>query len=197
MKLSIRAYARTRGVSDTAVHKAIRAGRITTEPDGSIDPVKADAQWANNTDPAKSHRSHRKKKKSHKLTQKKKVPKAAFDAVEDTLKAHPMMKAHLGDVSDIDSPDALYQKAKTAHEILKAQIGQLELRILKGELIDRQKALTQVFNAARAERDAWLNWPARICAQLAADLGVDEHALYVVLSASIRRHLQALSEGRA
>ena len=31
MGLSIRAYARHRGVSDTAVHKAIRAGRITPE----------------------------------------------------------------------------------------------------------------------------------------------------------------------
>jgi len=42
MGLSIRAYARHRGVSDTAVHKAIRAGRITPEADGTIDPDKAD-----------------------------------------------------------------------------------------------------------------------------------------------------------
>ena len=36
MGISIRAYARHRGVSDTAVHKAIRAGRITPEADGTI-----------------------------------------------------------------------------------------------------------------------------------------------------------------
>ena len=42
MGLSIRAYARHRGVSDTAVHKAIRAGRITPEPDGTIDADRAD-----------------------------------------------------------------------------------------------------------------------------------------------------------
>ena len=35
MGISIRAYARHRGVTDTAVHKAIRAGRITPETDGS------------------------------------------------------------------------------------------------------------------------------------------------------------------
>ncbi|TCP01019.1 hypothetical protein EV676_1301, partial [Caldimonas thermodepolymerans] len=35
MGLSIRAYARHRGVSDTAVHKAIRTGRITPEADGT------------------------------------------------------------------------------------------------------------------------------------------------------------------
>lgn len=43
MGISIRAYARQRGVSDAAVRKAIKTGRITTEPDGTIDPAKADA----------------------------------------------------------------------------------------------------------------------------------------------------------
>lgn len=46
MGLSIRAYAQHRGVSHTAVAKAIKAGRISKEPDGTIDPAKADAQWA-------------------------------------------------------------------------------------------------------------------------------------------------------
>ena len=46
MGISIRAYARHRGVSDTAVHKAIRSGRITPEADGTIDPGRADRDWA-------------------------------------------------------------------------------------------------------------------------------------------------------
>ena len=37
MGISIRAYGRHRGVSDAAVRKAIKAGRITAEPDGTID----------------------------------------------------------------------------------------------------------------------------------------------------------------
>ena len=45
MGLSIRAYARHRGVSHVAVKKAIDTGRITQLPDGTIDPVVADAQW--------------------------------------------------------------------------------------------------------------------------------------------------------
>lgn len=53
MGLSIRAYARHRGVSDTAVHKATRAGRITPEADGSIDPDRADREWAKNSDTPK------------------------------------------------------------------------------------------------------------------------------------------------
>lgn len=49
MGISIRAYAQHRGVSHEAVRKAIAAGRIQQEADGSIDPDKADAAWARNT----------------------------------------------------------------------------------------------------------------------------------------------------
>ena len=52
MGISIRAYGRHRGVSEAAVRKAIRAGRITPEPDGTIDPAKADSEWTRNTDVA-------------------------------------------------------------------------------------------------------------------------------------------------
>ena len=51
MGISIRAYAKHRGVSHTAVSKAIKAGRITREADGTIDPKKADKDWALNTRP--------------------------------------------------------------------------------------------------------------------------------------------------
>ena len=49
MGISIRAYAQHRGVSHEAVRKAIAAGRIQQEVDGSIDPDKADAAWDRNT----------------------------------------------------------------------------------------------------------------------------------------------------
>jgi hypothetical protein len=55
--LSARAYAQRRGVSHTAVGKAIRTGRIALLPDGSIDPAAADRQWAANTDETKSSNS--------------------------------------------------------------------------------------------------------------------------------------------
>ena len=54
MGMSRRAYARYRGCSEKAVRNAIRDGRISVEEDDTIDPVKADAHWAANTDPLKS-----------------------------------------------------------------------------------------------------------------------------------------------
>jgi len=41
-------------VSHTAVATAIKAGRISVEPDGKIDPAKADAQWARKTLPSQN-----------------------------------------------------------------------------------------------------------------------------------------------
>ena len=52
MGISIRAYAKLRGVSDAAVRKAIAAGRISKLADGTIDPKTADREWDSNSDPA-------------------------------------------------------------------------------------------------------------------------------------------------
>lgn len=52
MEISIRAYATRKGISDTAVRKAIKSGRITLTKNGKINPALADRQWEANTDPA-------------------------------------------------------------------------------------------------------------------------------------------------
>ena len=49
MGVSIRAYAPTRGRAESAVRKAIATKRITPNPDGTIDPERADQEWARNT----------------------------------------------------------------------------------------------------------------------------------------------------
>lgn len=51
-RLSLRAYARRRRTSPSTVHAAIVAGRITRDPDGLIDPERADREWLENTDSA-------------------------------------------------------------------------------------------------------------------------------------------------
>ena len=63
-----------------------------------------------------------------------------------------------------------YLQAKTANEVLKAQERRIRLQKLKGELIERARALALVFRLAREERDAWVNWPARAAALMAAEL---------------------------
>ena len=49
---SNRELARQLGVSETAVRRAEKAGRIGREADGTWDLAKVRAAWAGNTDPA-------------------------------------------------------------------------------------------------------------------------------------------------
>lgn len=172
MGLSIRAYARHRGVSDTAVHKAIRAGRITPEADGRIDAARADREWAKNSDTPKEGT----KRRAETVTAKE-------PAAESTAPA-------------LNTGGTSLLQARTVNEVVKAQTNKVRLARLKGELVDRPQAIAHVFTLARAERDAWLNWPARISAQMAAKLGIDTHTLHVALEAAVREHLQELGEVR-
>ena len=89
-----------------------------------------------------------------------------------------------------------FMQARTANEVLKAQERRLRLQQMKGELVDRAKAVAQVFRLARDERDAWVNWPARVAAMIAAELEVDPHQLHTVLERHVRDHLAELAEIR-
>ncbi len=185
MGISIRAYGRHRGVSDAAVRKAIKAGRITPEADGTIDPERADAEWGRNTDVAQQ-RGDQQRLDSGK---RKAVPQAALDAVGDTLR-----ESGAGVVGGSTTGGTTYMQARAANEVLKAQTARIRLQQLKKELVDRSKALSHVFRLARQERDAWMGWPARVSAQMAADLGVDAHRMHVTLEHHVRQHLTELAD---
>lgn len=199
MGMSRRAYAAHRGVSDTAVRKAIASGRITLEPDGTIDPVKADAKWDLQTDPAKQRGADSRElgaqtaagtAPARAQAGTKPVPQSAIDAVNDTLRdtgAAP-------DAGGGEGGQVSFLRARMANEVLKAQTAKVRLQKMKGELVDRAKATAAVFDLARRERDAWMNWPPRVAANMAAELGIDAHAMEQVLDKYLREHLAELAE---
>jgi len=174
MGISIRAYARHRGVSDAAVRKAIAAGRITPEADGTIDAERVDREWARNSDAPRNGTATRAVKVA--------VPEPSGTTGDGT--------------AALPSGGTSLLQARTVNEVVKAQTNKVRLARLKGELVDRPQAIAHVFKLARSERDAWLNWPARISAQMAAKLGVDPHTMHIALEAAVREHLQELGEMR-
>ena len=176
MGLSIRAYARHRGVSHVAVKKAIDTGRISLGTDGSLDPAQADREWAQNTTGSRKP-----------ATQGKAVPHDSPPLRESAIEA-PSPPLSAGGTSLL--------QARTVNEVVKAQTNKVRLAVLKGDLVDRSQAIAHVFRLARTERDAWLNWPARISAQMASKLEVDAHALHVAIDSAVRDHLQELGELR-
>ena len=186
---SNRELARRLRVSETAVRRAEKAGRIRREADGSWDPARVKAAWSDNTDQAQQRpaRSGKPKGKHRPL---KPVPEAALGAVRETLREH-------GEPIIAGSGQAMtFMQARTANEVLKAQERRLRLQQMKGELVDRAKAVAQVLRLARDERDAWANWPARVAAMIAAELGVDPHQAHTVLERHVRDHLAELAEIR-
>ena len=50
--------------------------------------------------------------------------------------------------------------------------------------------------AARNLMPAWVNWPARVAALMAAELGVEAHPMQKVLETHVRAHLADLAEVR-
>jgi ribosomal protein L19E len=183
-----RGLARQLGVSETAVRRAEKAGRIKREPDGAWDLERVKAAWAGNTDPAQQRAEPGARDGSRRARSAvKPVPEAALGAVRETLREHG---------ESVSAGAMTFMQARTANEVLKAQERRMRLQQMKGELVDRAKAVAQVFKLAREERDAWVNWPARVAAVMAAEIEVDPHQLHTVLERQVREHLNELAEIR-
>ncbi len=191
--MSERQYAAHVGLSRGAIQKAKAAGRLVLHEDGSINAAASDRLRAEATDPSKTRKAPAPKLKP--------VPEAAVSAVGDTLREQGM-------AAPISGGGTTFLQAKTAHEVLKAQERRIRLAKLKGELVDRDRATALVFRLAREERDAWVNWPARVAALMAAELTVscseavghevtiETAAMQKVLEAHVRAHLEELAQPR-
>ena len=75
---SNRKLAEALGVSETAVRKALAAGRISKDADGGFDIARVKRQWAGNTDAAQQRPTAK--------VGLRPVPAAAVDSVRETLR---------------------------------------------------------------------------------------------------------------
>ncbi|MDA0984148.1 MAG: hypothetical protein O3A06_14280 [Proteobacteria bacterium] len=174
--MSERQYAAHVGLSRGAVQKARATGRLVLFPDGSIDAAGSDARRDRDTDPSRQ-------RGAPEAPGLRPVAKAAVGSVRETLKEEGLPAG--GSLT--------FVQARTAHEIAKAHLARLRLQEKKGELVDRVRAEALVFRLAREERDAWLNWPARVAALMAAELGVEPHPMQKALETQVRNHLFELA----
>lgn len=197
--MSERQYAAHAGLSRGAIQKAKAAGRLALHADGSIDAAASDRRRAETTDPSKRRVASERTPPEPKL---KPVPEGALSAVGDTLKEN-------GHEAAPQTGATTFLQARTANEVLKAQERRLRLQRLRGELVDRDRAKALVFRLARQERDAWLSWPTRVAALIAAELTaagdpqgprevapLEPGAVQLVLESHVRAHLAELAEVR-
>lgn len=183
--MSERAYALHSGLSRGAVQKARKTGRLVMFPDGSINAAASDARRGAATDPDQQLRA-----------------RGGFGA----------LGGHAGgsDGGAVSGPgdSTSYLKARTALTVYQAQERQLAIQKKKGVLVDRARAETLVFRLARQERDAWVTWPGRVAALMAAQIMAEVEArtgaavvietavMQRVLEAHVREQLDALADLR-
>jgi hypothetical protein len=161
------------------VQKAIATGRIKLQSDGTIDADRALAALKGATDPAQS-------RPQAPPARTRPVPPEAIGAVDETLREQGLPSG---------GPMTFLQ-ARTANEVLKAQERRIRLQKLRGELVDKARAAALVFRLAREFRDAWSQWPPRVAATIAAELGIEPHRMQTVLETHVREQLEQQAEPR-
>jgi len=181
--LSIRGYARHRGVSHTAVRKALASGRITANGDGSINPTTADQDWATSTDISKPRNSvtGRPQVASRMSTPRRAQPDPAL--------AEPPLPG-TGGPSRLASS---YADSRAARESYLARLAKLEFEERSGKLVDADEVRAQVFALGRRMRDAMLALSDRVAPLLVGQ--TDPAVVHRILTEEIQSCLSELSVG--
>ena len=121
--ISIRAYARVRGVAMSAVQKAIASKRITQNEDGTIDPARANEEWLRNT--FAGHTLHQ---------------SASPQVVPISPRTPLSGGSGMPGQSEVSSdPVSAYLRARAVTETFKAKMAQLEYEERVGKLIQATK----------------------------------------------------------
>ena len=163
--VGIRAYARHRGVSHTAVQKALRAGRIQAEADGSIDPVRADRAWAGNT---------------------------AAAAAPPPPPREEVRSAEVCDVRREPAAGPSFAQSRAIREAYAARLAKLEYEERTGALVRTEQVKLAWFDLLRVARDRLLNIPDRLADTLAAEN--EPRRVRELLAAEIRLVLTDLAD---
>jgi hypothetical protein len=181
--VSLRAYAKHRGVTLKAVQKAIQSGRIKTTPDGKIDVGQADLEWERNTGP--------------------KVRRTAASAPTAPPPAEQPRPDSLG-AGALD-----YAKARAIIAHYEARLAKIDYEERIKKLINADEVSVAAFNLFRMFRDRMLNIPDRVVGALVAELreaiiaigvdpevvkGLDLGKVHGILTAEIRSALEEFAD---
>jgi len=181
--LSIRGYARHRGVSHTAVRKALATGRITLAEDGKIDPQSADEQWTTSTNLSKPRNS------ITGVPKKRRALGSPSDALGspgfDEPVAPPLAEAGATRLA------SSYAASRAAREAYLARLAKLDFEQRSGKLVDADEVRVQIFGLGRRMRDALMGLPDRLAPVLAGQ--TDQAEIHRLLAQEIMASLAELS----
>lgn len=85
-------------------------------------------------------------------------------------------------------------EAKRIKENFLAKLRELEFQQKTGELVELGLVERVLFEMFRSQRDAWLNWPAKVGPLIAAHLGIDSDKVVGALNEYVHKHIHQLGE---
>ena len=174
-RIGLRAYARHRGCSPSAVTRAIKDGRIAKavrrdkKGHPKIDPIAADREWAAHTDPARG------------------FPTRPSQADVDGRNASNS-EAEVVPGEELPS----FEESRAKREAFSANLKELEYQKAAGKLVWAHEVRASSFKTARMVRDAILVIPSRVSPILAAM--DDPFEIREKLTAELTQALWALSK---
>ena len=179
--MSMREYAKHRGVSHTAVQKAVKTGRITRRKDGKIDSKRADRQWDSSTDVSKPRNSVTGKPKHRRPKDGPPRPEGSGAAGRSN-----------GNGADEDGGGGSgYVAARTVREHYLARKAKLDYEQAVGKLLDADEIRRAMYKAGRVSRDLVLTLPSRLAPILAAE--IDEAKCLDILEAEVQAVCEDIS----
>lgn len=221
--IGIREASRRLGVSDTAVHKAIKSGRVTIEgrTESSQRPLVGwplvQQQWLASTDESKRNHIGA----GAKVTASVKPPPAPKTGRPPITGAKPKADpkpAKLPAAERVpapavppapppppleqparDEPPAsgrnapTYAESRAIREAYQARLARLDYEERSGKLVNADQVKADAFKAGRTVRDALLNISGRIAHQLASE--TDPARISARIDAEIREALKGLVAG--
>jgi hypothetical protein len=215
--LSIRAYARRRGVSHTAVQKAVSSGRLKDsvcrdrQGQVQIDADLADREWGDNTDKAQQRErrvqgrsadadpteaeSSAQARGSRRPTLVASPPEQMAGAGPTGLGATAVAFSPAGDAGPMPTSGPSFNQSRAVREAYRAKTERVRYELLVGSVVRADEVRSQAFRVHRVVRDALLNIPHRIAAELAATTSV--HLVHQIMLRELNGALAELvDEGR-
>lgn len=174
------------------VRRAIKEGRLKAYANGKLDPKLVGTAWRKSNALAEPERPKGANKGANKRSQvfaPEDVGQAGDDLSDSSLEQRAEQVLQSGVVAMLPYADALAKK-----ENFLALLRELEYAEKSGQKVDLEVAERVLFEAARAARDAWLNWPARVGPLIAADLGLEADKVTEVLTAHVHKHVEQRGE---
>jgi len=198
--ISIRAYADSRGISHTAVQKAIKSGRLVKclgkSDSGAVkiaDADLADKEWAANTDQSKplnvisGEPRRRRTENSAPFEPRQSENMPAKMPTKALRAAAPAAEAESAGEASAPEPGGgpSYAKSRAIREAYQARLSKLEYEEKAGKMLPADAVRVTMFNTTRRCRDMLMAVPDRVT-PLVVGL-TDQHEIHRLLTDEVRR----------